>query len=446
MTSPVMVAPTLEENLRSGVPATTPSAVLYGVCGLLLFGPMAFGAVEPWSVFVLQCGTALLFLLWATRAVTNSDLQIAGNPLFLPMTVFGTMILLQLAMGLTANRSATTSEFLLYCSYGGLCFLTVQCLRTSGQAKILAVALSASGFAIAAFALLQGIAPNGKLYWLLAPRFGSWIYGPYVNHNHYAGLIEMLAPIPLVIVFSQRVELLPKIAAGVAAVIMVSTIFLSGSRGGMIAFGGELLLLMVLLSRRHDRQRPALALVAFLFLAAGFTFWLGGTDFLGRIASVHNETKSELSGGTRLAIDRDSLRMFIHKPALGSGLGTFADVYPQYRSFYTNFLVDKAHNDYLQLLVETGMLGFLVMLWFLIVIYRAALKKLRTRPMSLDSDVSMAMLLGISGILIHSLFDFNLHIPANAAFFYVFCTIAAMEPRFSMREELSPKRAEHTRH
>jgi len=85
-------------------------------------------------------------------------------------------------------------------------------------------------------------------------------------------------------------------------------------------------------------------------------------------------------------------------------------------------------------------------LWFLIVIYRAALKKLRARPMSLDSDVSMAMLLGISGILIHSLFDFNLHIPANAAFFYVFCTIAAMEPRFSMREELSLKRAKHTRH
>ena len=59
--------------------------------------------------------------------------------------------------------------------------------------------------------------------------------------------------------------------------------------------------------------------------------------------------------------------MFSHRPVWGWGLGTFPIVYPSYRSFYTNLFVNEAHNDYAQLLVETGLLGFALMLWFLFV-------------------------------------------------------------------------------
>jgi hypothetical protein len=79
---------------------------------------------------------------------------------------------------------------LLYVAYGLLAFLVVQCLRRSSQAKALAVAISTYGVAVAGFALLQGLSPNGKLYWIRTPRFGGSIYGPYVNHNHYAGLMK----------------------------------------------------------------------------------------------------------------------------------------------------------------------------------------------------------------------------------------------------------------
>ena len=95
--------------------------------------------------------------------------------------------------------------------------------------------------------LLQGIAPNGKLYWLRQPTMGGWIYGPYVNHNHYAGLMELLVPIPLVLSLTRLAEERERIAAGIAAAIMVGTIFLSGSRGGMIAIFVEL---VVFRSRR----------------------------------------------------------------------------------------------------------------------------------------------------------------------------------------------------
>ncbi|MCU1298265.1 MAG: O-antigen polymerase [Acidobacteriaceae bacterium] len=160
--------------------------------------------------------------------------------------------------------------------------------------------------------------------------------------------------------------------------------------------------------------------------------WLGGTELTQRIASIHSEANAELSGATRLSMDRDATKMFLHKPMLGFGLGTFSEVYPQFRSFYTNFVVNAAHNDYLQFLVEMGALGFATMLWFLIVVYRRAISKLRNWPEDTNGAVSLAALLGITGILVHSFVDFNLHITANAALFFVLCIIAAMEPRFGL--------------
>jgi O-antigen ligase len=117
--------------------------------------------------------------------------------------------------------------------------------------------------------------------------------------------------------------------------------------------------------------------------------------------------------------------MFTHRPVLGWGLGTFPTVYPSYRTFYTNLFINEAHNDYAQLLVETGLLGFGLMLWFLICVYRRAMPTSRRWEFKWDGALSLAALLGCTGILFHSFVDFNLQIPANAAFFYLLCALAA---------------------
>ena len=82
----------------------------------------------------------------------------------------------------------------------------------------------------------------------------------------------------------------------------------------------------------------------------------------------------------------------------------------------------------LQLLVEMGLLGFGTMLWFLLTIYTRAIKKIGNWTSEISGATTLACVLGLSGILVHSAFDFNLQIPANAALFYVLCTIAAAEP------------------
>jgi O-antigen ligase len=429
--SSVLIAPGIDlEVQRVSSRSVLDSVVLYGVVSLLLFAPLAFGAVQPWSTFVLEVGAALLFALWVARQPASAVVQFTSNPLFPPMLVFAALIVLQLATGASAYRYHTFSSGLLYCDYGLLCFLVVQCLRRTTQIKTLAFLFSGYGFVLAMFALVQSITSNGKLYWLRTPHFGGWIYGPYVNHNHYAGLMEMLVPIPLVFFLTHRARGSRKAMAALAAGVMASTIFLSGSRGGMAAFMVQMAVLAVVLLKQRTARRSSVGLSFFLLIVIGLLIWLGGTELTKRVASIDAEARQEVSGGMRMAIDHDGLKMYARRPVLGWGLGVFPDVYPRYRSFYTNFFVNEAHNDYLQLLVEMGTLGFATMIWFIVLLYRSAIKKLGNWTEDVNGTVALATMLGCTGILVHSFVDFNLQIPANAALFYVFCVVAAFEPRF----------------
>ena len=108
---------------------------------------------------------------------------------------------------------------------------------------------------------------------------------------------------------------------------------------------------------------------------------------------------------------------------LGYGSGTFDLVYPTFQSFVVDSVINHAHNDYLELLSETGLIGAGLIAWFLVLVYRKASKQLRPGAKTSDS-VLIAVLAGITGLLVHSLVDFNFHIPANAALFLVMAAIA----------------------
>jgi O-antigen ligase len=422
-----MSASSISTDLRKQRAIQASTALLYGIFGLLLFGPVAFGAVEPWSIFLMEVGSAALFLLWIGKQVLEGEIKVRWNPLFLPMGVFGLLIVSQLVFRLSAYPHDTLSLLLLYFSYALLCFLASQTLIRGSQARSLALIFSVYGAALASFALIQGISSNGKLYWIRQPRMGGWIYGPYVNHNHYAGLMEMLVPIPLVLSLTRLASTRTRNVAAAAAAVMVGTIFLSGSRGGMLAVVAELIILAVLLVKQKRGLRTGIGIGVFLVIVAGLLTWIGGGELTKRIATV-GPSRFELSSDIRSYINRDGLRMFLKKPIFGWGLGTFPVVYPQFRTFYTNFFVNEAHNDYLQLLVETGLLGFGTMIWFVVTLYVRATKKIGNWAADISGAVTLACVLGLSGILVHSAVDFNLQVPANAALFYVFCTIAAAEP------------------
>jgi O-antigen ligase len=227
-----------------------------------------------------------------------------------------------------------------------------------------------------------------------------------------------------------------------SAAVMVGTIFLSGSRGGMLAIFVELGIFAAILFRQKKSVRIAISLTAFAVVLVGLLVWLDGKELTSRVSSISTETRGEITGGTRLSIDRDAVRMFRAKPVLGWGLGTFPVVYPRFRTFYTNFFVNEAHNDYAQLLAEMGLLGFGTLVWYMIILYRQVRRKLGKWSTDVNSAVTLACALGVIGILVHSLVDFNLQIPANAALFYVLTTIAAAPPLLQRTKKPRPVPAE----
>jgi O-antigen ligase len=277
------------------------------------------------------------------------------------------------------------------------------------------------GVLYAFFALLQQLHSNGKIFWVHSPQFTSGlIYGSYVNHNHYAGLMEMLVPIPLVLSMGHIFNGAKRALAGFCAVLMATTIFLSGSRGGMLAFVLEILLFAALAFGKKRSLRAALGSMAVCASILTLLVFVGNGQVLGRLG--------DLAPGIRWDITKDCVRIFSHRPVLGWGLGTFPTIYPRYRSFYTNLFINEAHNDYAQLLVETGLLGFGLMLWFLVRLGQCGFPIPRRWESQWDAAVSFAALLGCTGILLHSFVDFNLQIPANAAMFYVLCGLAGSMP------------------
>ena len=408
-----------KERARNTIPKIVPSILVFGPFVLLAFGVLAFGAVHEWSTFVFEAGSVILFLVWAGTQFASGQIKLSNNPLYLPALLFFVLIVAQIGLRTSAYGYVTKYEVLHYVSYGIVALIAAECVREERTRKKFAFALIVFGAIYAFFALAQELISNGKIFWAYSPRSNGAIYGSYVNHNHYAGLMEMLVPLPLVVSMGHLVSGGKRALVAFCAVLMASTIFLSRSRGGMIAFVLQIVLFAALALVQRRNSRVAIGLLAVSVFILGFLFFVGKGQVLGRLG--------DLAPGIRLEITKDCFRMFAHRPVLGWGLGTFPTVYPSYRTFYTNYFINEAHNDYAQLLVETGLLGFGLMLWFLVRLYGHARVTSRRWEFKWDGALSFAALLGCTGILFHSFVDFNLQIPANAAFFYVLAALAASE-------------------
>jgi len=395
-------------------------AYLIALCALLMFGVLAFGAVAIWADSVLEIGAAVLFTVVVIHRLCISGISWRRNPLYLPMLAFATVVAAQLILNRTAYRYDTLMVCVQYLAYGMLMYTITEIAGDERSCKFLILAFTIFGSALALFAICQSLSSTLRIYWVVPAGPDASIFGPYFNHDHYAGLMEILTPLALTLSFSGLVQGGQRVLAAFGAIIMAGSIVLSLSRGGTIALLGELVILFLIVSRT---QRGALARTRIFSLVMTLLAFLA---FIG--SSVMWKHLGNLKDAVRLDILKDSLRMVALKPFLGWGFGTFQDVYPSFRSFYTRFFVNAAHNDYLQVLVETGLAGFACVVWFIILLYRNGLRRFDGGNQTWRGVLGLAALVGCTGILIHSLFDFNLQIPANAALFFIFCALASSLP------------------
>jgi O-antigen ligase len=386
---------------------------------MLAFAVLALGAVQEWTICALECGAALLFALWAGQQIALKRISFTNRAL-IPALVLLSLPALQLATGRTAYFYATRYTLLQWLAYGGFFLAASEFSGSASARKRLAIGISVFGSLYATFAIIQGlIAPPDLLYGIVKTHGTG--FGSYTNRNHYAGLMEMLLPFGLVISTSLSVPTSARLLSSFGNLVMLASIFASGSRGGMVAVVIALIF-FAFHYWRHERTSTAVRTVlAAAVLASAFVAFFS----YERVAS---RSVMEATDSIRLQIARDSIHLVAQHPLLGSGLGTFTSVYPQARTFPTNFFVNAAHNDYVQLAVETGLIGLLIAMAFLFLVFRNALSHIHRARQSWFPAVTLAATVGCIALLVHGLLDFNMQIPANAATFAFLAGLASATP------------------
>ena len=385
-------------------------------CVLIAFSVLAFGGVEEWAQAGLEVGVAILLVYWAIRVFALQTDQIFVSPFFLPLTAFLLVVLAQLAFRTTASPYHTRVELQLLISYLILIHLMSQAYLQSRHWHGLVWFLMGLGFFVSMFGILQQLTFNGKLYWFREMRYGGAAFGPYVNRNHFAGFAELVIPIALVPLVLGKVRRERLFLVVLFALAPIVALVLSTSRGGIVSFTVEIALLSVLLLLRSIRSKYVLLGGMVVTVALFAVSWIGVQQVLERLSRT---SAQEVTSGKRAAMRQDTWRIFQDHPVLGTGLGTLQLVFPHYDSAYDGKVVDHSHNDYLEAMAETGILGTLCCAGFLAILLVESFKGLGRLGTSLNSALNLSGLVGCCGLLVHSLFDFNLHIPANALLFFV---------------------------
>lgn len=391
-----------------------------GICCFVGFAVLAFGATEEWSQAVLEVGASILLIAWAAVCYRRKSEQLEIAPELLPLTAFALLVLIQLVFHTTASRYNTRVELQLLLTYLIIVFLMSQAYNRVSHWRGLLWFLMSLGFSVSVFGILQHLTFNGKLYWYRVARFGGIPFGPYVNRNHFAGFAELVIPVALVPLALGKVRRERLFLVALFACVPIIALLLSASRGGIVSFAVEMIILFLLLMIRRIRSRSVLVGGAVVLCAVLAFSWIGMQEVLQRFSGI----QKEVSVGKRSAMRRDTWRIFLDHPVIGTGLGTIEIVFPPYDSAYDGRIVNHAHNDYLEALAETGVLGGLCCAWFLGVLLVNSLKGIQELGTSFGSVLNLSGLVGCSGILVHSLVDFNLHIPANALLFFVSARLA----------------------
>jgi O-antigen ligase len=389
----------------------------------LAFAVLSFGAVEEWSQAVLEIGASVLLVLWALRLYRQRSEQLSFPGEILPLTAFGILAIVQLVFHLTASSYYTRLGTQLLLTYLIVLFLMSQAYSRTSHWRGYIWFLMILGFVVSIFGILQHLTFNGKLYWLREMRYGGLPFGPYVNRNHFAGFAELVIPVALVPLILGKVRRERILVVTLFAFVPIVALLLSASRGGIVSFAVEILLLFLLIVVRRIRSRYVLVGGMVVLAAVMFVSWIGVAQVLERFRGIET---LEVSAGKRSAMRQDTLRLFLDHPLVGTGLGTFEMVFPPYDSLYDGRIVNHAHNDYLEALAETGIVGGLCCFWFFVVFLRSSLKGWADQGSSFGSSLNLSGLVACSGFLVHSLVDFNLHVTANALLFFISVHMAAV--------------------
>ena len=426
--------------------------------------PLLFASVHPWvwSVYVVCIFTAFSALLWQKQLIWKQSwlLTFTVGIFFLitilqivplPIKILSFLNPFKIGVQVQSKAIINTPLFQNTSSYYPLnslawwifllsLFLYFIVFRKSFNSyrklkPVLFVLLIAASVE-ALYGIMQALVPTLGVLWVdyIEAYMGN-ARGTYINRNHFAGFMEMLLPLGLGYTLSlgnwdEKISLKALMSydrpnfqffLAIGLSVMTLALLFSKSRAGI--FGGILGFLSFILFMRIGIKKLPLSFwiitLAIIGLVSSYSLRIGVDPILERFLKISQDT-------SRLDIWRDSVSIIKDHP-FGTGLGSFKQVYPVYNvSTISEKTAYYAHNDYLQLLVEAGWIGFVALVGgFYIFLVRSFRRISNVSPQAdpLRFFLGIGALSGLVSIAFHSFFDFNLQMPANCIYFVTLIAI-----------------------
>lgn len=431
----------------------------WAVLLILGVGPLALGSVHPPAyvpLLVLACGAGLAAWL-TTRLERSRGASVPGLPgaralaclhgvvvaqlVPLPPFLLATISPAALAHHVRAAQDAVgrwrpvtvspedTARALAFLGGMTAIYAAVFWLfRERRWRRRLAATVCATAATSALVGLVQAAYSPDRIYGLYRPGAFANLFGPYVSRNHFAGLMAMAFPIALAFAVEAIIALAQAWRArhvgwpvlfeapgnrafrlvGIPMLIAIA-VFASQSRGGLMATVAGAIVFALLLQRRLTSL-----LLGVLFLAVPALTW----------AHLNGATRIFESGlyTSRGELWLDAARMFWRFPLLGTGMNAFGYAYRPYQRVWLWGWPSEVHNEYLQIVLELGIVGAIPAYLLLFKLFKGSLLSGRRGVLSAGISASIA------ASATNALVDFSWQVVANAATFVALAGLAMQPP------------------
>jgi O-antigen ligase len=383
------------------------SVIESGLIAILIFTPLAKGATELWSISIVYFITLIMLVAWLFKMRSTGGFKIKKTSLDYP--ILALLVIAAASTIFSIDRTASISAWPKIITYVLLFYLVVNNINTREKIRRVAITIICVGAFLSIFGLIE--------YLKSIDAGKAFVSATYDNRNHFAGYLEMAIPVAIGMLYTMT-ETGKRIILGYAIMLMVVALILSLSRGGCAALVISICVMGILLSKTGRLARKVWLPLTFLSVVFVALAIIGTNPLTKRVLETRKQME-DLTNYGRIKTWEGTINIIKDHPLSGTGVGTFAAVFPRYKPPDKRNDVEYAHNDYLHMISETGIFVFPFIFWLIFNSLRTGITTFLHTKSRFKQGITLGTVAGIVAILIHSFVDFNLHIPANAILFIV---------------------------